>query len=192
MRVLEQAGVGGRQLVEKLAHLLRSLDIRVRLRGVLRLLHAGPRQEKSEVLVDLPQRERAVLPRLRVERDDIDVIGDDDETRAVLHHRGSHAQLLELGEQVPSGLAEIHHILLCHLPLWVRGDVERAVAQARDVALRSPVREQQLEYNLAVVLVAAGERLDTLLDVFQVESWHGLLPSSYRSQSAKFYTDHPA
>lgn len=87
VRPLHQPRVGGEQLVEELAHALGCLDVGVGLGDVLGLLHAGPRQEEREVLVDVPDRDHQVLAGLGVDCEQLVVVGDDDEAGAVPHHR---------------------------------------------------------------------------------------------------------
>ena len=140
---LEHLGVRGEQLVEELAHPLGGLDVGVRLGDVLRLLHAGPGQEEREVLVDVPDRDHQVLAGLRVDGEQLGVVGDDHEAGAVPHDRRRGLQLVDDRERVAGRLLEVDDVLLRDLGRRVVGDVERAVAQARDVALELAVGEQQ-------------------------------------------------
>ena len=177
-RVVEEPGVGGGELVKKLAHLLRRLDVGMRLRGVLGLLHASPGEEESEVLVDLTQREGTVLRSLRVVGDGVFAVRDDDEARAELHHRGRNAQLFELVQEVALGLAEVDDVLLRHLPLRVVGHVEGTVAQAGYVAFRPAVGEEEIEDDLAVIVLAPSEGLDAFFNRLEVQSCHVRFPFS--------------
>ena len=183
MRLLEQTRVGGEQLIEKLAHPLCGLDVGVCLGDVLRLLHACPGQEEREVLVDVPDRDHQVLAGLRVDGKQFGVVGDDHEAGAVPHHRGRGPQLVDHRERVAGRLLEVDDVLLRDLGRLVIGDVERAIAQARDVALRLPVRQEQLEDELAVVRLAPPQRCDTLLNSLQVESHHIIM--SFRARSTR-------
>ncbi|MBD3941416.1 hypothetical protein IF188_06860 [Microbacterium sp. NEAU-LLC] len=141
VRLLEQAGVCLKEFIEELAHTLGGLDVRVGLRDILRLLHARPRQEEREVLIDLADREPDRLARLSVGGDHLVVVGDDDESRAESHHIGRRLQFLEYLEGVATRLLEIDDLLLRDLGGDFGSDVQVAVAQARDAALRLAVGE---------------------------------------------------
>lgn len=176
--VFHDAGVGGSELIEQCAHLLRGLDIRVGFGGVLGLFHAGPRQEEGEMLVNFAQREGTVLPSLQVVRDHFCVIGDNDKAGGKLHHRGRNAQAFKFFEQIAGGLAEVDDILLCDLVLWILSNVERAIVQARDISLGAAVCQQEIKDELAVIVILPGKGLDAFFDCLEVESCHLNRPSS--------------
>ena len=171
-RVLEQPRVRAGELVEKLPHLLRRADIRMRFRGVLGLLHTGPREEEGEVLVDFPKRESTVLHGLGVQDNGLGVIRDDQKAGAELHRGGGDPQLLELLEQIPLGLAEVHNVLLGDLPLRVGRDVEGAVAQAGDIALGTPVGKKEIKDDLSVIRCASSKGFDAFLNSLQAQPCH--------------------
>ena len=127
---------------------------------------------------DLAQREGTVLRGLRVVGDDLFVVRDDNEARAELHHRGRNAQLLELVQQVALGFAEVDDVLLRHLALRIVGHVEGTVAQAGHVAFRPTVGEEEIEDDLAVIVLSPSEGLDAFFNRLEVQSCHVRFPFS--------------
>jgi len=107
--------VGDQELVEELAHPLGCLDVRVGLGDVLGLLHPCPRQEEREVLVDVPDRDHQVLAGLRVDSEQLGVVGDDHEAGAVPHDGRGRLQLVDHRERVVGGLLEVDDVPLCDL-----------------------------------------------------------------------------
>jgi hypothetical protein len=178
VRPVHQPRVGGEQLVEELAHPLGGHDVRVRLGDVLGLLHARPGQEEGEVLVDVSDWDHQVLAGLRVDGEELAVVGDDDEAGAVSDDRRRGLQLVDHREWIAGGLLEVDDVLLRDLGSLVVGDTQRAVAQARDVGLGLSIGEQQVEDELAVVRLATAERSDALLDGPQVQPRHARSPSA--------------
>ena len=172
MRLFEEVGVRVQELVEELAHALSGLHIGVRLGDVLGLLHPGPREEEREVLVDLADGEPDGLIGLGVVRDELYVVGDDDEPRAEADHVRRLLQSFEDRQGVAVGLLEVDDLLLGDLTHRIGSDVEVAVAQARDAALRFPVGEQEVEDELAVVRVTTRQRGNAFLDHLEVEPRH--------------------
>lgn len=133
------------------------------LSDVLGLLHAGPRQEEGEVLVDLSDREADRLLRLRVMRDQIGVVGNDDEASTEAHDGGCGLEILNESQWVVAGFFEVHDALLRNLLSRIDSHVERPVAKPRDATLRPSVGEQQIEHELTIVAFPASQRGDSLL-----------------------------
>ncbi|BAS11929.1 hypothetical protein AHiyo8_02320 [Arthrobacter sp. Hiyo8] len=156
------------QLIKQLAHALGSLDVRMRFGDILRFLHPGPGQEEGEVLVDVPNRESDRLAGLGIRGYELDVVGDDHEACAVAHDAWGRLQFLQHFQGVPCCLLEVDDLLLRDLTSLVSCDVQIAVAQASDAALRLSVGEQEIEDELAVVRLTTGEWRDALFDGFQI------------------------
>ena len=177
LRVFHQAWVGGGELVEKLAHLFSGLDISMRLGGVLGLLHPCPRQEERKVLINLTQRKRTVLRRFEVVGDHVRVVGHDGKAGGEFSPPSEkHADVRAL-RGGPLGLADVDDVLLRDFTLRVIGDIQRTVPEPSDISLGAPVRSQQVEDELTVVLLLPSQGLDSFLDRFQGQSCHYPLPS---------------
>jgi len=130
------------------------------------------------MLVNFAQRERTVLPSLQVVRDHLRVIGDDDKAGGKLHHRGGHTQAFKFFKKIAGGLTEVDDVFLGYLVLGILSNVERAIAQTRDISLGAAVCEHEIKDELAVIVILPGKGLDAFFDCFEVESCHLNRPSS--------------
>lgn len=166
--VFHDGWVCGGQLIKKLAHLFRGLDVSVGLGGVLSFFHSCPRQEERKVLVDFAQWESSVLCCFQVVRDHLRVISDDNETGCELNDNRGDAEPLQFLQEVSGSFAEVDDVLLSYFVFRILSDVERAIAKTGDVSLGTAVGEHEIEDELAVVFIVSSKRFDAFFDCFEV------------------------